>query len=222
MLKSLSRYEPVEWLYDGLSGQVIQWTKANGNTHDDPSVLAFVVGVSGEVQATLFTGGQYQPGSFAGWLSEQADAYERAHPRTRIPLVRPKVAMRGEGEEAMAACAEVDDARAATRPLLLYFGRDRHAEDDKQGKKEAKAARSFEKGPLDSKSAAKEAQGWALLRFDLADELHAAYARTLGVTEAPTLLLWPADAAEPQSHDKSLTAGGLALLLKKHAPARSD
>ncbi len=33
----LSRFESVEWFYDGLNGKIIPWTKENGGTSDDPS-----------------------------------------------------------------------------------------------------------------------------------------------------------------------------------------
>ena len=46
---AFDRYETVEWLYDGLSGKVIKWTKENGNDHDDPSVLVWVADADGTV-----------------------------------------------------------------------------------------------------------------------------------------------------------------------------
>ena len=44
--KILSRYEPVEWKYDGLKGKIVAWTLENGGTSHDPSVLAFVVALA--------------------------------------------------------------------------------------------------------------------------------------------------------------------------------
>jgi hypothetical protein len=214
----LARFEPVEWLYDGLNGKVVQWTLAQGNTNHDPSILAFVVGRDGKVFASLMDGKQYQAGAFAGWLEEQADAYERQHPSTRLPFVRPKVSVRGEGADARAACADLDEARAAKKPVLLYFGRGSFAEDDKRGKKENKLARKLEKGTLDSKAAEKECAGWVLLRFDLADEAHAVLARGLGVDAAPALLLWAPASEAPDVLDKGISGAGLATLLKKHGP----
>ena len=51
-MKVLSRFEPVEWLYDGLKGKIIPWTKEHGGKSDDPSIQAFVVGMDGKVFAS--------------------------------------------------------------------------------------------------------------------------------------------------------------------------
>lgn len=151
-----------------------------------------------------------------GRAEAQADAYERAHPSTRLPFIRCKVTIRGEGSDAQAVCKAVDEAREAGKPLLLYFGRSHFAPKDKKGKKESKMARKFEKGVLNSKTAQKECAGWALLRFDLADGNHRAYARSLQVETAPTLLLWAPGAEAPAVLDRRITGHGLAFVMKKH------
>ncbi|MDA1195490.1 MAG: hypothetical protein O2894_09935 [Planctomycetota bacterium] len=218
LAKVLPRYEAVEQLYDGLNGKVIKWTFENGNTNHDPSILAFVVGADGKVFASMMNGQQYQAGSFTSWAQEQADAYERQHPSTRLPFLRGTVRVSGEGTDAVAACTELDDARAAKKPVLLYVGRAHFTDGDKAAKRENKLARAFEKGTLDSKTAAKEAEGWTLLRVDLGDEAHAKLAAAFGVTEAPALLLFAPGAESAESIDRKISGHGLAALLKKHAP----
>jgi hypothetical protein len=181
-------------------------------------VLAFVVGRDGKVFASLMNGQQYQAGSFSKWAREQADAYDKAHPGTRLPFVRGKVSVRGEGADAKAVCGEFDDAREANKPILLYFGRGHYEAKDKKAKKENKLARKFEKGTLNSKTAEKQCAGWALLRFDLADEDHVVFARALGVETAPSLLLWLPGEGAPTALDRRITGQGLAIVLKKHRP----
>jgi hypothetical protein len=219
--KLLHRFEPVEWLYDGLNGKIIKWTLENGGTSHDPSILAFVVGRDGEVFSSLMKGKQYAASSFAKWMEEQADAYEKLHPATRLPFQRAKVVARGEGTDRAHHCAALDEARAE-KPVLLYFGRDRFKEGDKTGKKENKLSRSFVKKTLNSKSAEKESKGWAMLRFDLADESHAAFAKTLGVEAAPALLMWLPGKDEPEALRKGISGQSLAVILKKHRPEQTE
>ncbi len=89
-------------------------------------------------------------------------------------------------------------------------------------KKEAKASLKFEKGPLNSKSAAKTAAGWVLRRFDLADENHAALAKQLGVTAAPTLLYYAVGAEAPVALDGRTSGAALAAVLKKHQASSEE
>lgn len=177
-----------------------------------------MVGRDGRVFSSLMNGQQYQAASFARWATEQADAYERAHPSTRLPFQRCSVTVRGGGPDARAVCVALDEAREAHKPLLLYFGRGRFDAEDKQGKKENKLSRKFEKGTLNSKTAEKQCGGWALLRFDLADEAHAIFARSLGVQGAPALLVWLPGEDAPTDLGRGVTGQGLAVLLKKHRP----
>jgi len=224
LAKVLPRFEAVEQHYDGLNGKIIKWTLANGNANHDPSVLAFVVGPDGKVFASLMNGQQYQAGAFTKWAKQQANAYERAHPSTRLPFARAKVTVSGgaDGADGAATCEELDAARADEKPVLLYFGRGHFAPKDKTGKKEAKAAQKFEKGTLNSKSAEKYAVGWVLLRFDLADESHAVLAKQLGVESAPALLFFPVGAEAPQALDGRTSGAALGAVLKKHLPASGD
>jgi hypothetical protein len=202
-------FELVRWLYDGLSGKIIPWSKEHGGTSDDPSVQAFVLGGDGKVQARAPDSTAYQPGAFAKWLKEQAATYERAHPRTRMPFVRAEVAAGGE------TCAEFTLAREAEAKILLYFGREPTEGADRTAKKEAAAARKFEGKTLDSKSAAEAAEGWTLLRFDLANPDHARFAKTLGVEAAPTLLLFAPGAEEALNLGNRVSASSLTYQVKK-------
>ncbi len=219
VVKVLPRFEAVEQIYDGLNGKIVKWTLENGNSNHDPSILAFVVRPDGTVFSSLMNGQQYQAGSFAKWAKEQANAYGKAHPSTRLPFARADVTLDGEGTDAKAVSKEFDAARADDQPVMLYFGRGHHAPDDKTGKKQTKAARTFEKKVLDSKSAEKQAEGWVFLRFDLADDLHARLAEQLGVTSAPTLLAFAPEAETPVTLDARTTGAKLAAALKKHRVA---
>ena len=150
--KLLPRFECVEWLYDGLNGKIIPWTKVNGNTHEDPSVLAFVVAADGTVQGRAPDAVPYQAGSFGKWLVEQAKVFEREHPRLRMKFVLSELT---KGEPP--ACAALDAARKEEKTVLLYFGRGAKADATRAEKKEIVASTKFEKKTLDSKSAAEAA-----------------------------------------------------------------
>lgn len=223
----LERFERVVWRYDGLDGKVIPWTLANGGTSHDPSVQAFVVAPDGKLLSRCEDAAVSTPSAFAKWLREQADRWERDHPRTALPLVRAEVACEGEGATRTARCAAVEGARAVGRPVLLWFGReappaDDRSKDAKTRRAESAAAREAERAVLDSKQAADAAaasgpDGWTLLRFDLADADHALYARSLGVETAPALLLIVPGEEEPVRMPRP-TAADLAFRLRKHAP----
>lgn len=186
-----------------------------GSKSDHPSILAFVVGTDGKAFSLLDNGQQYSASSFVKWATEQANAYEKAHPSTRMAFVRGDVDVRGEDADRKATCDAIDEAREAKKPMLLYFGRGHFEAKDKTGKKENKAARKFEKRVLNNKKAAAQAEGFVMLRFDLFDEDHAVLAKQLEVSSAPKLLLWmPAD-EKPTALDKKITGGGLAAKLKK-------
>lgn len=215
LAKMLPRFEPVEQTYDGLGGSIIKWTMEQGSKSDHPSILAFVVGTDGKATALLDDGSQYQAASFVKWAERELEAYEKLHPSTRLPFVRAKVTVSGEGDDATATCAALDEARDAGGPVAVYFGRGSHDEDDKAAKKEVKDARKFETKVLDSKSAEKQADGWTFLRLDLADPDHARLAKELGVTSAPTLLLFPRGGGEPEVHDKRMSGSALASRLRK-------
>lgn len=216
--KLLSRVEPVEWLYDGLNGKIIPWTKEHGGTSDDPSVQAFLVGWDGEVIARCPDAQAHGATGFAEWLADQLRAFEKSHPRTAVPFV-PADVEAPEGEPAR--CAALAEARAAKKPVLVYVGRDGREDDDRMAKAQTKRARSFEKATLGSKKAAAAAEGWVLLRLDLGDAAQARLAAQLGVKEAPALLALLPGAEGPQ--DLRLpAAGSLAYFLQKNAAAAED
>jgi hypothetical protein len=215
--KQLPRFELVEWYYDGLKGKIIPWTKKHGGTSDDPSTQAFVVRPDGSVAARCKTGDAYSANNFAKWLDEQADAFEKLHPRTRVPLVMAEVVAQGEGASRELRVPALEEAlEAGEKPVLLYVGLGARDGQDKKRRAQAAKARKFEKAVLDSKSAAAAAQDFVLLRLDLADADHAAYAKAkLSVEQAPTLLLWKAGAEKPENLGAKLTASSLAHKLKK-------
>lgn len=220
VLKQLPRFEQVEWHYDGLGGKVIPWTRQHGGTSEDPAVQVFVVAPdSGDVtRAARETA--YAPSQFAKWLKEQADAYEKAHPVTKIAFAPAEITVQGEGDERKATCAALDEARAANRPVLLYVSRSDRADADKPAKAQAAASRKLEKAALDSGDAAKALEGWTLLRLDLADADHAAFAKALGADKAPALLAIVPGEEKPQTLDTSLAGDALAFRIRKLAPKK--
>ncbi|MHC4848296.1 MAG: hypothetical protein ACYTEG_07565 [Planctomycetota bacterium] len=200
----------MEWHYDGLKGKVIGWTKQNGSHHDDPSVLAWLVGRDGKLAAACPGRKAYSASSLAKWLDGELKKYEKLHPRTAVPFAPVELDELGE-------CEALDAARRDNKPVLLYFGRETG---EKKLKAEVKACRKFEKGTLGSKKAAAEAKGWLLLRFDLADTRHAAFAKKLGVERAPALWMLEPGKKEPTSLGTKLRGANLAYFLKKFsAPA---
>ena len=184
--------------------------KRDGTPQDHPSLLALVLGRDGKVFSLLSNGQQYQAGSLIKWADEQLAEYEKQFPSTRMPFTTGKV----EIDDGTVTCAELDAARKAKKPLLLYFGRGHFDAKDKIAKKENKLARKFEKGTLNSKKAAKEAAGWVLLRFDLANENHARLAAQLKVKAAPDLLMWLPTAEEPTVLGRRATGPKVAFHLK--------
>ena len=217
----LKKVEPVEWCYDGLGGSIIQWTmdhgskKRDGKPQDHPSLLAFIVGRDGKPFALLSDGRQYQASSLMKWADEQLVAYEKQFPSTRIPFVPATVEVSGDGTDKKATCEALDKALEAKKPVLLYVGRGHFDPKDKVGKKENKRARKFEKGTLNSKTAAKQADGWVLLRIDLSNADHALLAAQHGVTAAPTLVAFVPGADAPRLLDHKSSGHALASLFKK-------
>ncbi len=173
----------------------------------------FVTDASGKVMAKAENASQ--PSAFAKWLEEQADAYARSHPSTRVPLIRAQVVAEGEGDERKATCAELDSALSDGQAVLLYVGRSASDDDDKQARLTASASRKFEKATLGSKSAAEAAEDVVLLRLDVGNSAHALLAKTLGVTKIPTLLLWAPRAGKPVDLGGRISGGALAAKLKK-------
>lgn len=218
--KQLPRFERVEWLYDGLNGKVIPWTKEHGGTSEDPAVQVFVVTDGGSAVTRAPRESAYAPGSFAKWLKDEADAFEKAHPSTRIPFVAAEVAKRTEGTTTTWSCAAIDDAKSAKVPVLLYVSRGDLDTADRAAKAQAAASRKLEKGLLDSETAAKALEGWRLVKLDLADADHLGYAKSLGVEKAPALLLFVPGEPAPQVLDPSIAADSFAFRAKKLAPRK--
>ena len=218
MARAAARFERVEWIYDGLNGKIIPWTKANGGTSDDPSALVFAAGQDGRVLEKCPDATAHQPKAFVEWLGKQAAAWERAHPRTKVPFRDAELAAEGEGAARKVSCPALDEARGRKAPAALYVGREEPAGADAKGRAEAAAARKFEKEALGSGEAAKAAEGWTLLRVDRGDPDGAALARALGVEQAPAVLLFLPGEEKPVVLGRDATGGALALQMKKAAP----
>jgi hypothetical protein len=129
-----------------------------------------------------------------------------------------EVVVKGEGAERKVELPALTQARDDDRPVLLYVGLGQRDGLDKKRRAQVAKARKFEKTVLDSKSAAKAAKGYVMLRLDLGDPDHAAFAKTLGVERAPALLLFVPGEEKHQDLGAKVTASSLAHKLKKHAP----
>jgi hypothetical protein len=213
--KQTARFEQAEWQYDGLAGKVIPWTKAHGGTSEDPAVQVFVVQPDSGQAVRAPRDDAYAPSAFAKWLKEQADSYEKSHPSTRIAFAAAEVKVDVDGTTRNVSCPALDAAKKDGKPALVYVSHGERADADKTTKPQAAASRKLEKGLLDSEQAAKAAEGWTLVRLDLADADHLAFAKTLGVEKAPALLAIVPGEDKPQTIDVSITGDALAFKLKK-------
>jgi hypothetical protein len=213
--KQLPRFEQAEWQYDGLNGKVIPWTKENGGTSEDPAVQVFVVRPDTGKAVRAARDEAYAPAALAKWLKEQADAYEKAHPTTRVPFAPADLKVEVEGTSRSVSCPAIDAAKKDGKPVLVYASRGERADADKSAKEQISASRKLEKGLLNSEQAAKALEGWTLVRLDLADADHLAFAKTLGVEKAPALVaLVPGD-EKPHPIDASVSGEALAFKLRK-------
>ncbi len=212
--KQLPRFEQAEWLYDGLGGKVIPWTKEHGGTSDDPAVQVFVVQPETGAAARAPQSDAYAPAALAKWLKEQADVYEKAHPPTRMPFQLADLKAEGDGAARRVSCPALDAAKKDGRPALVYAPR---VERPEASRPQAAASRRPERSFLDSEQAAKAAEGWVLVRLDLSDADQLAFAKTLGADKAPALVALVPGEDAPQQIDPSVTGEALAFKLKKLA-----
>jgi hypothetical protein len=211
--KLLSKVEPVEWLYDGLGGKIIQWTLQNGGHSKDPSVQVFLVARDGAVFSRCPDGQTHSASGLSSWLKDEIGKYEKKYPRTAFRFERPDMDLingRPASESFLAA-------QRGNKPILLYAGRGSAGPKDRKARKEVKASRKFEKGALSSTKAAEAARGYVLFQIDLADERQAKWAKTKGIERAPTLLLYLPGEKAPIDLSK-VSGNSLAYHLKKHAP----
>jgi hypothetical protein len=215
VVKQAARFEVAEWQYDGLTGKVIPWTKEHGGTSDDPAVQAFVVQPDTGQAARAPRDDAYAPAAFAKWLKDQADAYEKAHPSTRIAFAAAELKVDVDGTTRKVACPALEQAKTDGKPALVYVSRGDRADADKPAKEQAAASRKVEKALLNSGEAAKALEGWTLVRLDVADADHLAFAKTLGVDKAPALVVIVPGEEKPLTIDASVTGDALAFKLKK-------
>ncbi len=217
LVKRLPRVEPVEWLYDGIGGKIIAWTKQQGNTNDDPSVLIYLVASDGTVAAVCPPEKIHAPKALAEWLDEQVAAYETARPRLKVPFVRTQVIAKGDGDARDVTCPAFDEAVADRRLVAVYVSREERPGDDRKTVLNCAVCRRFEKETLGAEAAGKAAKGWVLLRLDLAEPDHALFAQSLGVEEAPTIVLVVPDVDKPILLGARTDSTTLAYHLKKYA-----
>ena len=108
--KELSAYVCVEWMYDGLGGSVISWTREHGNTNDDPSILSWILDPAGEEVARPGSA-LSSPGGFSDWLRE--------HSSSSFPLVDVESYEHLQGEaRSIASRRKLGSTVAGLRDLL--------------------------------------------------------------------------------------------------------
>ena len=157
----------------------------------------------------------YAGASFAKWMKDEVDKYERTHPRTVVPLVMAELV---PDDHNGYTCPAFDAARESKKPVLFYIGRDARPEDNRKIKKQVKAARRLEKAAFSSKKAAAAAKGWILLRLNLGEKEHAIFAKSLGIDAAPAVLMYLPDNKEPVDLGTRIRGANLVFHFKKHAP----
>jgi hypothetical protein len=70
-------FTPVMWKYDGIGGKVIQWTKAHGNTSDDPAHRIWILDAEGR-EISRAAGEAESPSSILDWLANGVEAWKKA------------------------------------------------------------------------------------------------------------------------------------------------
>jgi hypothetical protein len=226
--KIAERFERVEQLYDGLNGKLIPWTKQHGGTSDDPSVQVFVLGNDGKLIERASDADAHAPKQLAKWLAKHAEAWEKAHPKTKVPFTAALVKATGAGAARRAQCEEFDRAQKAGTPVAIYVGREPREGDGGDAKAESVAARKFEKETLGSEEAGKAAAGWTLLKLDRGDADHALWLESLPIDvasrgrlkAAPAIVLWLPDEAAPVVLDRMTSGATLAKWLRKGSAAK--
>lgn len=104
---ALANYECVRWIYDP---SVIRWTKAHGNTNDDPTILAYILDPKGEMLEKAEwnqLGSQY---GLANWLNQWSVA--------SFPVVNVNDFPNLKTQAADAAAKQLGKAMAGVRPLI--------------------------------------------------------------------------------------------------------
>jgi len=110
--------------------------------------------------------------------------------------------------------ARLERAHVRGRPAVLYVTRADLEEGSKDGVvAERRACRELEAGALADLDARLAALPHALLALDLGTEQAAAFAKTLGVTKAPALVLYPPGPGKPKVLTGRITARKLTKAL---------
>lgn len=123
VVKALSNeFTSVMWKYDGLGGKVIRWTKAHGNTSDDPAHRIWILDAEGR-ELLRAEGEAENPASLADWLEKGVLAWKKA----KTPGIAHLFAAPPEG---------FDPAVAGSKSRIVWFG----ATDEEGATPERKAA----------------------------------------------------------------------------------
>lgn len=122
--KAIEGFIPVRAYYDGLNGNIIKWSLANGNDNHDPSVLAWLIDPTGEVIAQSPKGVAYNAAGFAKWIDGHAGssfpridlaAFPACKKEAQAVAGRTKLGTTLATLRAYAAAADADGADAERR-----------------------------------------------------------------------------------------------------------
>lgn len=205
--RQLWRFEQAEWPYDGLAGKVIPWTRNHGGTSDDPTIQAFVILPDTGAVTRASREQSLTPDSFAKWLKDQADAYEKTHPIPKLGYVSGEMRTEGEGTGKKWFCSTVDAARKDERAVLVFVSRSEKSGADKAAKAQASESKRVEKAFLDSELFARLYQGWTLVKIDLSNPDDLYYAKSWGVEKAPYYIEFALGADKPRAIDPANWGG---------------
>lgn len=214
----LAKYEWVEWEYDGVDGAVIKWTKAHGNTNDEPSYLVWVLNVKEEVFA--------EPGatarsveSFSSWLTTTAEDFV-ATGGGKLKTMKVEFAEATYQEEGGATVLMgLKAAKEGGMPALLYFYIPASFDKDKKLGDDAKRCRKLEGGAMGDEKVGETASNFLCVKIDLTTDKGKKVAGDYKVKEGPTLVILDWKAKTPKTITNAATgAKELLEALKKVLP----
>jgi len=227
---ALRDFECTEWLYDGLKGQVIKWTKEHGNDNDDPAERVWVLDAAENVVGSPSSRELRSPEEFAAWLGQTKVEHDR---RTgRIP---PEMAVEwsdaivrdpGEGEGPGLVLEGLAAAKQDAMPLFGYVAIPASKQDDRKLKPLRKRCEKLEHGALADETLAKLAARCFSVRFDFTKPKVRQYLKeTWKIKKAPLLFVidWTRKTPKPRlwTH-AALKPKEVVRALKKILPKEED
>lgn len=202
--EALARYECVEWLYDGADGPVLKWTKAHGNTNDDPAYLAWVLSAKEEVVAEPGAAA-HGPEAFASWLASTADEFEKSGGgkirESKIEFAEAAYQDEGGASVLMGLKAAKDGGM----PALLYFYIPKDYEKDKKLGADAKRCRKMEGGAMGDEKVGEASSNFLCVKLDMTTDKAKKIAAEYKVKEAPALVILDWKSKSPKTITNAAT-----------------